>query len=309
MTTEKHSSAKYLFYYLLALITLNFTAIGIGQILFQIINISFPETTFTFDSSYSQSILRFGISAVIVASPIFYFITKRINKDLEKGILEKDAGMRKWLTYIIILAASSTVIGFFIGLINSYLSGEMTIQFFLKALVAIVIATFVFIYYFYDIHRKQFKRDKKTRNFAVIYILIVIAALTSSFFYIDSPIKAKQVREDNERVNDLRNIQYALENYYTENNNNLPENISEIEGRLFETEITDPTTKNRYEYTRISNKAYSICATFALSDKPEDVKEQNLYRDKEWVHGAGKECFERKILSQPTIPVKAIPQY
>ena len=123
-----------MFFYLLVLFTLGFSAVGIGQILFQVINAVFPETTFQYDSAFSDQILRFGISSTLIAGPIYWLITHLINRELFRGHLDKDSAVRKWLTYLFLLISSFVVVGTLINLLNGFLGGELTIKFLLKSI-------------------------------------------------------------------------------------------------------------------------------------------------------------------------------
>ena len=89
-------TAKHTFYYLLALVTLGFVATGLGGIIFQVINAWFPEPAPYYESYFSQGTLRFGISSVIVAGPLYALITHLINKELQKGTMHADSAIRKW---------------------------------------------------------------------------------------------------------------------------------------------------------------------------------------------------------------------
>ena len=296
MTQEKHSAAKYTFYYLLALIALLFTAIGIGQIVFQIINICIPETTFSYYAIASQAILRFGISSIIVTSPIFYFLTRRINKDLEKKVLDKDSGIRKWLTYVIIFISSCIAIGFFISILHSFLSGEITTQFIFKALTAIILSAIAFSYYFYDIKRVKLVRDRKIKIFGILFVLIILGSLVAGLYFVDSPIIARQIKEDSERVNNLNTIHYSIEDYYYENKI-LINSLDNLENRVLIEETKDPVTNEVYEYNKISKKSYEICATFNFSNK-EESRKGSYYIDPQWLHEEGHQCFEKKIVER-----------
>lgn len=300
---EKHGMARYVFYYVLALFTLSFTAIGLGQILFQIINSIFPETTFSYDTGYVQEVLRFGLSSVIIASPIYFFITWLINRDLMREELKPDAGIRKWLSYLILLISSFVVIGFLIGLLNDFLSGELTTKFVLKALTAIIIASAIFSYYLFDITRKIEKNCAPLRYFAVIFILVVIAAVTAGLFFIDSPSEARGKKEDAERVYNLQQISYGVENYYRENKK-LPLDLSAIQKINPEYIFKDPVTGELYEYRVIGETTYNLCAKFTYSNRDQGMERNPSYYNMNWMHEKGYFCFEKKVVVENAVPVK-----
>lgn len=301
---QKGSAAKHMFYYLLALVTLGFAAIGLGQILFQIINASFPETTYYYESAYSSYVLRFGISSVIVAGPIYAFISYLINRDLSKGTLDKDSAVRKWLTYLILLASVFTVMGFLIGFLNSFLLGELTVKFVLKVLSAIVISALIFSYYLYDIRREKFVSKTAIRSFGVLTLVVTVATLVGGFMIIESPSKVRSLREDEERVNRLRNISYQVEEHFRVNKK-LPSDLAPLEQNLLEYNLKDPVSEKPFEYRMVDSKTYELCAEFMNSNREKQEEypaDYYSYPDPAWLHDVGRQCFEKKIpdsLDQP----------
>ena len=121
METNNHNSPKYAFLYMLSLAALIFTGFSVGMIAFQIINKYVPDAINQFRSSFDTGALRFALSALIVAAPVFFITNYFIYKGLYKGALTKDSGVRKWLTYFILLVSSVVILGWFIGLINTFL--------------------------------------------------------------------------------------------------------------------------------------------------------------------------------------------
>ena len=143
MENQKNSNAQDFFLFLLMFLALGFLAFGSGSILFQAIGKFLPdEIANTFD----QGGVRFGIAAIFIAGPIFLVIAKVINKRIVGGITLLEAGVRKWLTYIVLFFAAATVIGDLITLIFNFLSGETTVQFLLKVLTVLIIAGGIFAY-------------------------------------------------------------------------------------------------------------------------------------------------------------------
>jgi len=299
VVSRYHNLAQYIFLYLLILITLGFVGVAFGQVAFQIINYFLPETTWSYSGGYSQEVLRFAISALIVAGPVYLFATRKVNKDLALGDLNANTGVRKWLTYLILLVASCTAIGFFIGLLNSFLAGDLTIKFALKVLSALIISGGFGSYYIYDMKRKNFEKNSVLISFEVSFIVVLIVALVAAFSLIDSPTKARQLREDTQRVSNLQQISYQMQSYY-EINKKLPENLDVLvtDAKIESSVTKDPVTGETFIYTLTDAENYQLCANFNLSDKSEDVKNpQPAYSgvSPEWQHAAGKQCFTIKL--------------
>ncbi len=294
MSSSPHSAAKHMFYYLLVLFTLSFTAIGLGQILFQVVNAVFIEPAASYDASYSDWVLRFGLSSVIIGAPVYWLITHIINQELQKRSIDRDSAVRKWLTYLILLISSMTVIGFLIGVLNSFLSGELTVKFILKTLSALLIAGVVFSYYFYDIRRERFEDGRTIVIFRSIFGSVVVLTVILGFFFNTSPSILRSLRQDGERVNRLRNIGYQVTQSYQENKV-LPKDLSVIDGKVFQGELSDPVSSEAFSYRVIDKKSYELCGVFELSNKDKKLLSSEVYQDPDWLHGSGKQCFQKKV--------------
>ncbi|MFH1545971.1 MAG: DUF5671 domain-containing protein [Patescibacteria group bacterium] len=225
---DKNSDhAKHVFFYLVAFSALGFVATAIGQVVFQLINHTIVETTPSFSGDYSQSVLRFALSALIIAAPIYYLATRKINSELAQGKLDSDSAIRRWLTYFAIFIASAVAIGDLIFTLNSFLAGELTLKFLLKAATIFAIVGGFGGYYFYDLKRKDFARDVRIRTFGFVFLTVVLACLVTAFTLVDSPFRARELREDSERVSELQQISYAITESYRQNSA-LPQNLDTL---------------------------------------------------------------------------------
>ncbi len=295
---ERGSAARHTFYYLLALFTLGFTALGVGQILFQVINYLLPETVYSYDTAFDDEVLRFGITALVISSPIFYFCTKTINRELAKKKLDLHSLVRKWLTYLILLLSSVTIIVDLMVTFYSFLSGELTTKFILKAIVILGIAALVFFYYLYDIGREKFiADDPKIKLYRNIFGLIAVVSLVFGIYFNTSPGDVRAEKEDRERVNRLSSIHWQVEQYLREKKS-MPENLEAIEDQLYDGGIDDPVTDEAFPYSVTGENTYSICATFEFSNREREVN-NGYWRNPDWLHDAGEYCFD-KTVERPT---------
>lgn len=297
-------NAKFAFFYMLSLVALVFTSLATGMVIFQIINKKIIDTLDYAPGFFDQGDLKFGISAIIIAAPIYFILTKLINKNILVGKLDKESGIRKWLTYFILLISAVVMIGWLIGTINSFLNGELTLKFILKALTAILISALIFSYYLYDIRRSDVS---KNNNIIRVYfygsIAIVVAALVASFFFIDSPQTVRLQKYDQNIINKFSQIDSAINAYYGENSK-LPINLDALlEGgpsaaySLIENDITDPGTNKFFEYKVGGKDTYELCATFKTENKSlaNDKSAYYDYVDTRWLHGAGYQCLKQRV--------------
>lgn len=272
--TEKDHSAKYTFYYLLSLIALVFTALPVGLIAFEIINRSVLDPLINnYYSSNRDGVLRFSISSILIAAPIYYYSLYLIKKGFKKEEITLNSSVRKWLTYFIILVSSFVILGVFIGIINSFLSGGLSLKLLLQSLSMFLISGTIFAFYFYDIKRSNFDSGKKIQNiFLTISLLLVLTAFISACFFIESPKNARDRKLDGVLLNRISNIEGIVNNYY-EKNRELPVDINDIknfENRFnFDDSIfINPVNGKDIVYNKKDADSFELCADFKTeSDK------------------------------------------
>ena len=295
-----NNNAKYAFYYLLSLVALIFTALSVGMIAFGIIN----KTVFdvlNLGASTSDT-LKFAISAIIIATPIFFIMQNLIGRGLKKGELAKDSGVRRWLTYFILLVSSVTILGVFINIINNFLSGELTLNSILKALSIIVIAAAVFSFYFYDIKRENVtEKNVVMKVFFFASLALVTIAFISSWFFVESPVLTRAKRLDQNLINNINNLENAV-NSYNDKYKKLPNTIDEIKNNkdiyLDLKSFNDPETGAPISYKKISETTFEFCASFRTDNKNVDSKTDTAYySDPTKTHLAGYQCVNGQVWS------------
>lgn len=292
---ENKHNAKYAFYYLLSLVALIFTALSVGIVAFNIIDKTVADALMSYRSIGDGS-LKFAISALLIAAPIFYVLSLLINKGIKKGELDKESPLRRWLTYFILLVSSLIILGAFIGVINNFLSGELTVRFALKTLSVIIISGTAFSYYLYEAKRSTAgQQDRVVKIFGWASLTVVVAAFIAAWFFVESPVMARQRRLDDALVNNMRLIESAVNEYYNRNNQ-LPATIEEVKsGNLYlsDESVIDPETRESIEYKRLSGESYELCATFRLDSQAGNGYSYYIGDSKQ--HGAGYQCLPGEL--------------
>jgi hypothetical protein len=149
--------AREAFLYLVLFSTLYWSTYHLGSLLFDIINVTLPDPASDRSAAlpYVRSSMRWSISSLIVAFPVFLYMSWLVARDIAADPNKRHSRVRRWLTYMTLFFASSLIIGDFITLLYSLLGGEITIRFLLKSLVVACIAGSVFWYYLTDIRREE----------------------------------------------------------------------------------------------------------------------------------------------------------
>ncbi len=295
----KNNSPKFAFFYLLSLVALVFMSISVGIVIFQIINKEIVDIVNIYSGRYSDEAIKFAISSLFVSTPIFYITSRQIYKNLFKGELNEEAGVRKWLTYFILLVAIVVMIGWLIATINGFLGGELTTKFILKALTALIISGAIFSFYLYDIRREGVvgKKDKTISLYAWSSLVLVVIIFIVAFMVVESPQETRKRRLDEQVVRNFHQIDNAINSYYKDTKE-IPSSLDILQDKysyLSDSYLENPATRERYEYNVISDKEYELCAVFNLSNKDEGQSDKYYYGGTEWYHGAGHECLSRKI--------------
>lgn len=144
-------SAREAFMYLLLFSTLYVVAFQFGSLLFQFINRAFPDPASELNERFSREAIRFSVSSLIVALPVFLYMSRLTNRETTRDPTKRMSPVRRWLTYLTLFIAACVLIGDFTTLVYSLLGGELTVRFVLKVLVVGVIAGTVFWFYVSDL--------------------------------------------------------------------------------------------------------------------------------------------------------------
>ncbi len=150
------TSPKDFFLHLLGMATLYTSAISFGRLIYQYINIAFPDPLAYSDYYMMQgtySAIRWSIASLIIVFPAFLIISRYLNKSYAVMPYKRNLRIRRWLIYFTLFAAALIMIGDLVALVNNLLGGAFTSSFILKVLTVGFIAGSIFFYYFQDVRK------------------------------------------------------------------------------------------------------------------------------------------------------------
>lgn len=155
-------SAREAFIYLVLFGTLYASAYNLGSLVFDFINRAFPDASQTFDGfeEYSRQSIRWSISWLIVAFPVFMYLSWSTERDIDRDPMKRASKVRRWLTYLTLFSAACALLGDFTTLVYNALGGELTVRFVLKVLTVALISGTAFVYYLNDIRQDEVERRK-----------------------------------------------------------------------------------------------------------------------------------------------------
>ena len=149
-------SAREAFQYLVLFATLYASAYHLGSLLFDLINRALPDPAATpNDYLGSGDSMRFSVAALLIAFPVFAFMSRKLAIDVARHPIRRLSPVRRWLTYLTLFVAATILVGDMTALLYNLLGGETTLRFVAKVVVVAVIAGGIFYYYMHDLRREE----------------------------------------------------------------------------------------------------------------------------------------------------------
>lgn len=150
------ASAQEAFLYMVLFTTLLLVAYNLGAVIFQLIERAFPDPAATdLIDEWRTNQLRWSVSTLIVAFPVFVYVSSHIGRALRRDPTKRASPVRKWLTYVTLFIAAAVLVGDLSTLVFNLLGGELTVRFLLKVTTVGIIAGAVFGYYLWDLRKEE----------------------------------------------------------------------------------------------------------------------------------------------------------
>lgn len=153
---KRSGSAGDAFLYLFSFIALAIWTIGLGSLMFTLIDGWIPDPLRSGPGFVNlQGQIAGSLASIIVAFPIYMFLMFYIVGRVEVHPEKLDSPVRKWLTYFALLVAASVALGDLVAFLTFLLRGGLTARFLAKDAVVLVIAGGVFWYYLLAMQKKK----------------------------------------------------------------------------------------------------------------------------------------------------------
>ncbi len=322
------------FVYLGIAITLITSVTNLLQVIFTAIDRKFVDTLAYggyIDMTYSD--VRFAIASLVVMFPIYVGLSWYVSKDIEKYLYKQDILVRKVLIYCTLFITVLSLIGTLVSLVYTYLGGDLSVRFALKAGSVFLIAATIFGYYVYSLKRNYAKKTKIPMVVSLIASAFVVAAVVWSISIIGTPKEMRAKKLDSTRLSDLSGIQQGVLNRF-QMIDKLPVDLTELNNPFQGYTVpTDPQTGLPYKYSVIQQSTFKVnyetkrkemvteavfemCGTFStvreFNDRGQmfsgkggvmmsEYSVSNFYYDGDqspyWNHGVGETCYKRVITS------------
>jgi len=298
------SSPKEAFHFLVLFATLYTAAFALGSILFDLINLTLPQPGET--ASRSIQSLRFGVASVVVAFPIFLFMNALVGRETARNPGQKISPIRRWLTYLTLFVAATAIVCDLIALIVTFLEGDITLRFGLKVVVVAVLAGAAFAHYLRELRRDELAPSAEApvasrpgSRLALGGLVTAVAMVVAmGMWFAGSPMRARLLAQDRQRVQDLAAIHSRVDRYYRDKGT-LPESLAACDSSpsLFIEHKNDRVTRKPYDYRIVDSTHFEVGATFALASAPEETARRGAVHSVGpesagfWRHDAGPQVF------------------
>lgn len=307
-------------------ILLGIVAVALGTLYFRVIDKFFPDPLDAmnwYGEAAATSAIHYAIAALLIGFPLYYIAMRIWFRKFREDEGRAESNLSRWLTYLVLLVASVTIVGDLITVVFTFLQGEISARFFLKALTILVIAGGIFGFYFLERKKIQYKKDVPRaifRNFGTAVTALVALGIISGFFAGGSPETTRQRTFDAERENDLSALSSCIEGY-ARDLGQLPASLNDLrkssQYAYCADFMRDPETGDEYGYRVVAASRaqgagrigeFELCATFSLPSS--GSAGMNSYPDGNGAiwneHAAGAECDS--VVTQlgtiaPTVPV------
>lgn len=293
--------ARDAFLHLLMFVSFFTTAISSVTLLFSYINRWFPDAAFSesYYGTVDNSGIRWGLASLIVAFPLFIWISRMLHREMAEHMEKASSGIRRWLTYFTLFIAAATLMGDVITLVFYLLNGELTIRFLLKVLVVFYVAGAGFYYFYKSMKLSPKSKEWKEHNnlFRIVAVVSALVVFALGAYIVGSPGVERDRRLDEVRVSDLRNIQQEVRYISVDSTQlqpvlkeALPATLKDVQARAVYTQpnTVDPVTGVSYDYTVKGSSTIELCATFST------VRDQTY--DIFWNHPVGHTCYTIDVL-------------
>ena len=299
-------SAREAFLYLVLFATLYITAFNLGMVLFAILDHWLPDAV---ENEYAWrgavQTIRGGIAGLVIAFPIFLFVSAFIGRAVGREPEKRGSKVRKWLTYITLFVAALVIIGDLTFLVQRLLSGELPARVLWKTLVVFAIAGTIFGHYLAELRAEEREGAAVGRGspwLARVAVVAIAAAIVLGLFAAGSPRQARLRSLDAQRVRNLESVWEQLSQERL-NGRPVPGSLAELAARPAAPALEsfrDPVTHEFYGYRVVDSLTVELCATFATEDSLTSPGggQSSVF----WKHPPGRHCFTLPLKEERTRP-------
>lgn len=293
------SSPREAFFHLTMFTALYIWASFFGALLFQFVNLALPLPSETPNDFFGE--IRWATAAIVAAFPTFLFMQKIISKELAENPGLGISPVRRWLTYLTLFVAVVVLLTDLIFLVLRLLEGEITSRFVLKAVIVGSLAGGVVFHYLRELRKWEEKLSSMPffpeSLLKKVLVGLIGISVAGAVYVTGGPVKARYLAQDEQRVKDLRNIYYKVDQFYRAEGR-LPNTLEECNTSpdVFIRNKRDAITGKPYGYKVVDNRTFELSGNFNLPSPKRERGPENRsyyvdYDESFWTHPAGNHSF------------------
>lgn len=306
---RKSSSANVIIN-LFSFVVLSIIATALGTLFFHIIEELFPDPLSgdMWTSSLARaSSIHSAMAALLIGFPLYVGALRIWFRTFREDEGRVESRLPQWLTYIVLLIASVIILADLIVVVFTFLQGEITWRFFLKALTLLSLAGLIFGFYFFERKKIQYHQNIPRKTFQIFgwsVAALIGVGIVLGFVVTGSPQTTRERGFDDQRESDLSSLATCIEGY-AESLAALPASLDVLTrssayaycGRF----MRDPESGKLYEYRVLIPSetegaarvgTFELCADFSLPSQVWPGTTTPFERgDSVWgEHTAGRSC-------------------
>jgi Domain of unknown function (DUF5671) len=284
-----------------ALITLYLSVTFLLTLVFGLVNLLYPDPLEDFwqINTASESV-RFAIAMLVVFFPTYLVLTKYVNKFRRTDAESEYQNVTKWLLYLSLLIGGLVLLSTLVTVLYTFLNGEFTTRFLLKASAVVLVVGAALHYYILDARGVWVAKKKASVMYGVAVSTVVTLIVVTGFMTIESPAEVREQTTDAVQISDLTRMQWDIIAYYNNSSSTLPSDLGALLAENFDLPNA-PTGREAYSYEK-TERGFRLCATFAR-DSVNDEFALSQFDDPsvpitnadDWRYKAGRHCFERVL--------------
>ena len=306
-TTGGHTTPKDFFLWLGAIIALYGSITSLITLLFQYINYVYPDALAGYGDPYG-TLVRTSMATLLVLAPTTVLLFNLIRRSIQTDSSKATIWVSRWAVVLTLFLASAVALIDLITLITTFLGGEITVRFALKALVVLLVSVGVLLHFIAGAKGYWRTHPLRARAIGIGFGVLSLATVIAGFFIIGTPADMRERRFDEQKVSDLQGIQWQIVQHW-QTHEELPESLVDLSDPISSYMVpNDPQTNQSYEYKVADTYSFSLCATF--NQPTPDVRGRGDFEgvttsysgygkgnplDESFTHEAGQQCFERTI--------------
>lgn len=151
-------SAREAFLYVVTFLMLYTAAISLGNLLCGFVDRAMPDPVqepYYYGERYQSESMRWLIASLLVSFPAWFFLTRAHLISYAKDPERRTSPVRRWLTYLTLTVAASTVLVTMIVLLAGALGGEYVERTLFKSLIVIALSGGIFGFYLWELRRGE----------------------------------------------------------------------------------------------------------------------------------------------------------